>query len=100
MPDFAIVKAKRGGYRKHPLAGDVLLLIEVSDSTLRYDLGKRAGLYAAHAIPEYWVFDLQRNRVWRHSAPKGLAYTQVDEVAAGALPLPTLGTEISLTELF
>jgi Uma2 family endonuclease len=71
QPDFAIVKAKRGGYRKHPTARDILLLIEVSDSTLRYDLGKRANLYAAHGIPEYWVFDLQRNRVWRHREPSG-----------------------------
>ena len=36
QPDFAIVKAKQGGYRKHPHSRDVLLLVEVSDSTLRY----------------------------------------------------------------
>ena len=100
QPDFAIVKSKSGGYRKHPLPSDVLLLIEVSDSTLRYDLGKRASLYAAHRIPEYWVFDLQRNRVWRHRAPSGRDYTQLDELTAGALPLPTLDTELSLAELF
>jgi Uma2 family endonuclease len=100
QPDFAIVKAKRGGYRKHPQARDVLLLIEVSNSTLRYDLGKRANLYAAHAIPEYWVIDLRRDRVWRHRAPSDGVYTQLDEVTSGALPLPTLGVEISLADLF
>jgi Uma2 family endonuclease len=66
----------------------VLLLIEVSDSTLRYDLGRRASLYAASRIPEYWVVDLQSNRVWRHRAPRGERYTEVDEIAAGDLPLP------------
>ena len=100
QPDFAILQAKPGGYRKHPLPSDVLLLIEVSDSTLRYDLGKRASLYAAHRIPEYWVFDLQRNRVWRHRAPSGRDYTQLDELISGTLPLPTLDVEISLAELF
>jgi Uma2 family endonuclease len=100
QPDFAVVKAKRGGYRKHPQSRDVLLLIEVSDSTLRYDLGKRASVYAAHRIPEYWVFDLQRDRVWRHRAPSGRGYTEVDEIEAGALPLPTLAAELSLAELF
>jgi Uma2 family endonuclease len=100
QPDFAIVKAKQGGYRKHPLPSDVLLLIEVSDSTLRYDLGKRASLYAAHGIPEYWVFDLQHARVWRHRAPKGSEYTQRDEVTEGILPLPTLNAELGLAELF
>jgi Uma2 family endonuclease len=78
----------------------VLLLIEVSDSTLRYDLGKRASLYAAHGIPEYWVFDLQHDRVWRHRAPKGPEYTQRDEVTEGKLTLPTLGAELDLAELF
>lgn len=100
QPDFAVVKAKRGGYPKHPVPSDVLLLIEVSDSTLRYDLGKRATLYATHGILEYWVFDLQRDRVWRHRAPRGGEYTQVDEIVAGVLPLPGLSTEIDLAHLF
>ena len=100
QPDFAVVKSRRGGYREHPQARDVLLLIEVGDSTLRYDLGKRASLYAAHGIPEYWVFDLQRNRVWRHCNPSGRAYTQVDEVESGTLPLPVLDADLSLAELF
>lgn len=100
QPDFAIVKAKRGGYRKHPLPSDVLLLIEVSDSTLRYDLGKRASLYAAHGIPEYWVFDLQRNRVWCYRQPSGGAYKERDDVAAGALALPGVDATIELADLF
>lgn len=100
QPDFAVVKAKRGGYRKHPQPRDVLLLIEVSDSTLRHDLGKRASLYAAHGIPEYWVFDLQRDRVWRHRDPRGREYARVDEVESGTLALPTLDAGISLAELF
>lgn len=100
QPDFAILQAKPGGYRKHPLPSEVLLLIEVSDSTLRYDLGKRASLYAAHGIPEYWVFDLQRNRVWRHRLPSGGDYTAIDQLTSGTLPLPTLDTEIGLADLF
>jgi Uma2 family endonuclease len=100
QPDFAVVKAKRGGHRKHPQPRDVLLLIEVSDSTLRYDLGKRAHLYAAHGIPEYWVCDLQRDRVWRHCDPSARGYARVAEIEAGMLALPTLGAEISLAELF
>ena len=100
QPDFAIVRAKQGGYRKHPQPRDVLLLIEASDATLRYDLGKRASLYAAHGIPEYWVFDLQHDRVWRHRTPKGREYTQRDEVTEGTLPLPALRAELALADLF
>ena len=100
QPDFAIVKAKEGGYRKHPHPRDVLLIVEVSDSTLRYDLGKRASLYAAHGIPEYWVFDLQHDRVWRHRAPGSREYTQRDEIIEGTLPLPALDAELNLADLF
>lgn len=100
QPDFAIIKAKQGRSRKHPVPSDVVLLIEVSDSTLRYDLGKRASLYAAHGIPEYWVFDLQHDRVWRHHKPRGREYTQRDEITAGALPLPSLDAELDLADLF
>src|SRR6188474_1793680 len=88
------------GDRKHPHPRDVLLLVEVSDSTLRYDLGKRASLYAAHGIPEYWVFDLQHDRVWRHRAPGSREYTQRDEIIEGTLPLPALDAELNLADLF
>jgi Uma2 family endonuclease len=101
QPDFAVLRPKRSGYRDgHPTSSDVLLLIEVSDSTLRYDLGKRASLYAAHGVPEYWVFDLQRNRVWRHRAPSGERYTEIDEITSGELPLPVNLGAIDLADLF
>ena len=101
QPDFAIVKTKRGGYRDaHPAPSDVLLLIEVSDSTLHYDLCKRASLYAAHGTPEYWVFDLQRNRVWCHRTPSGKRYMELDEIRAGELPLPMDLGALDLAELF
>jgi Uma2 family endonuclease len=101
QPDFAVVRAKRGGYRDaHPVPSDVLLLIEVSDSTLGYDLGRRANLYAAYGIPEYWVFDLKRNRIWRHRAPSGERYTAVDEIATGELPLPAGLGVLDLADVF
>src|SRR5919109_654136 len=75
QPDVALAKAKHGGYRKgHPIAHDVLLLIEVSDSTLRYDLDVKARLYANNGVPEYWVVDLVHNCVWRHRRPAGERY--------------------------
>jgi Uma2 family endonuclease len=42
----------------HPKAADVFLLIEVSDSTLRFDRGQKLRLYANHQIPEYWIVNL------------------------------------------
>ncbi len=101
QPDVALVKAKPGGYRRtHPSSGDVLLLIEVSDTTLRYDLNVKARLYATHGIPEYWVIDLLTNRVVRHRRPSDTHYADRTEIAAGALELPDGFGEIVVAELF
>jgi Uma2 family endonuclease len=101
QPDLALVKRAGNAYRNgHPVADDVLLLIEVSDSTLRYDLSTKARLYATNGIREYWVVDLVNRRLVRHRAPAGRSYTHVDEVTRGPLPLPTLVAEISLADLF
>lgn len=101
QPDLAVVRRAADAYRSgHPTATDVLLLIEISHSTLRYDLEDKARLYAKHRIPEYWVFDLVNRRVVRHRRPVGAEYRDRDEVGSGALPIPTLGIEVSLAELF
>jgi len=46
---------------------DLALAIEVSDTTLRNDLGKKAKLYAAHGVRDYWVIDVTGERLYRHS---------------------------------
>lgn len=96
-----MLKANPETYRQaHPSANDTLLLIDVSDTTLRYDLEKKARLYAKHGIREYWVVDLIANRVWRHRRPSGTQYTERVEIADGVLELPdALGT-IAIAELF
>jgi Uma2 family endonuclease len=46
-----------------PRAGDILLIIEVADTTLTYDLGTKVALYEQHGIAEVWVVDLQGRQV-------------------------------------
>ena len=48
----------------------VALVIEVSDSTLSTDLGRKADLYADAGVPEYWVVDLNEDRVLCHANPR------------------------------
>jgi Uma2 family endonuclease len=94
------LQAKPGGYRDaHPTAADVLLLIEVSDTTLRYDLNVKARLYAAHEIPEYWVVDLAAKRVWRHRRPGASRYEECTEIASGNLAIPGGLGAIDVAEL-
>lgn len=58
-PDIAVVKLPRSQYRdRHPFPKDVFFLIEVSNSTLTYDLTTKRDTYAEANIQEYWVVDV------------------------------------------
>jgi len=61
-PDLALVCFEASEYStRHPNAADALLVIEVSDSTLRFDKNQKLRLYATHSIPEYWIVNLIDN---------------------------------------
>lgn len=58
-PDFLLLHPEPNFYTtRHPNASDVLLLVEVSDTTLRFDRSQKLRLYATHNIPEYWIVNL------------------------------------------
>jgi Uma2 family endonuclease len=54
-----------------PRPEDVLLLIEVAASSLRYDRRIKARLYARHGIREFWVIDANKGITWIHTGPSG-----------------------------
>ena len=63
-PDIALLRPRALPYRKsHPRAEDVLLLIEVADTSLTYDRTVKIPLYAQHGIPECWLIDSKANRL-------------------------------------
>jgi Uma2 family endonuclease len=71
-PDFYVYKA---GMRAADVRGpDVLLLIEVSDTTINGDLGWKADLYAQHGIREYWVIDIAGRCVHVHRLGESHTY--------------------------
>jgi Uma2 family endonuclease len=60
-PDLVVLKYRKDEYRnKRPSPDDVLLIVEVSQSSLRHDLHTKVPLYARHGIPEVWILDVQR----------------------------------------
>lgn len=68
--DIAVVRARRDHYRRaHPTPTDVLLLIEVSDTTLAYDRAIKLPIYARAGIPEVWIADLSGHGIERHADP-------------------------------
>jgi Uma2 family endonuclease len=71
-PEPDLVVASGGSERwALPQPGEILLIIEVADTTLTYDLGTKVPLYEQHGIPEVWVVDLQGRQVhvfrWREA---------------------------------
>ena len=92
-PDIAVLAKTGAEYLgANPPASDVRLVIEVSDSTLAFDLGPKARLYARAGIVEYWVFDIAERRLIVHREPRqGLyavitAYAEGESVSPLALP--------------
>ena len=64
QPDITVLKPRSDFYRSRgAAASDVLLIIDVSDSTLRFDRDVKVPLYARHGIPEVWIVDLQQDRL-------------------------------------
>lgn len=75
-PDLVVVPYRPGAFRsRHPGPEDVLLLIEVADSSLRYDRDLKLPLYAAAGIPEAWLFDVRHHCVLVNREPKDGRYT-------------------------
>jgi Uma2 family endonuclease len=69
-PDFAIVKNRDDDYfSSHPQGTDILLVIEVADSSIDYDQKVKIPLYAKAGIPDYWIFNLLDNCLECYSEP-------------------------------
>jgi Uma2 family endonuclease len=74
QPDLLILRFRDDFYSEQlPAPADVLLLIEVADSSLEFDRRIKAGLYARHGIPEVWLQDLKNGAllVYRDPSPQG-----------------------------
>lgn len=102
-PDVALLKPRDDFYAEaHPGPKDVLLLIEVSDTTLPYDRGAKLALYAQVGIPEYWIVDLTADKVEVYSRPVGGEYRDLskfghgDTVRSSAVPDLSLAADAVL----
>ena len=74
QPDISLLRSRPDFYTEsHPQAEEILLVIEVADSSIAYDRELKVPLYAREGISEIWVVDLARERVevYRHPGPEG-----------------------------
>lgn len=101
-PDVALLRPQQDFYAdRHPSAADVLLIVEVADTSQRYDREVKLPLYAQHNIPEVWIVDAEGKRISIYRSPIGGRYEQHQSfdkpeiVTLSALP----SVEIDLTTL-
>ena len=74
QPDIAILRLRDDYHRERPMPADVLLLIEVADSSLEYDRRAKLPRYAAAGIPEVWIANLRTRQVEAYDDPAGGVY--------------------------
>lgn len=98
LPDFVIARFREDYYAlAHPSPDDVLLLIEVADSSLPYDRGEKRARYAQAGIPEYWVIDIPHRRVFQYVAPEGIDYRTERVLVAGEVITCAFAADIAIS---
>jgi Uma2 family endonuclease len=95
-PDPDILLFPRGQSIETLPPEDVLLVVEVADTTLRTDLGVKAALYARFNIREYWVIDVQAPRLIVHRGPDGEMWREVRVLAADEAIAPLAFPEAAI----
>lgn len=103
VPDLMILKSKPDDYMQaHPRAEDLLLLVEVADASLDFDLGLNRDIYAKYDVCEYWIVDAIHERVLRHRQPVHGAFQQTDEHGMGDTISPQAfpAIQVPVRELF
>lgn len=103
QPDLALLAPRDDSYSAaHPTAANVLLAIEVADTTLAFDIETKVPLYARAGIPEVWVVDVneQAIRVYRDPSASGYktSFTVAGEGSVASLVLPDV--RIVVSDLF
>lgn len=97
QPDLALLVPREDDYRDElPSSTDVLLVIEISDTSLRFDREIKLGLYARHAIPVVWIVNLRDETIEVYEGPGSDAYESKTTVSGdealslAAIPALTL----------
>ena len=90
-PDISLLRPRQDRYRTaHPTPEDILLVVEVSDSSLAYDRGVKIPLYAEAGIPEVWLIAPDEDGIERYADLSEGEYRHVERFHLGDVLAPTL----------
>ncbi len=99
-PDLVLCYSRPDFYAARlPGSADIALLVEVSDTTLRYDRMEKLPLYAAAGIPEVWIVDVNARRIEQYHTPKMGAYSESRVLAEGDSITAMLGITFDLADV-
>jgi Uma2 family endonuclease len=98
QPDIVLLAPRDDFYRHgHPRSEDVLLLVEVADTTIRYDRRVKPPLYAEERIREVWIVDLAGDAVEVCRDPTPTGYREVQRLGRGATVSPEAFPDLALS---
>lgn len=100
-PDLLWVR-RRNYAQKHPEPKDVLLLVEVAESSLAEDRGEKLELYAEAGISDYWIVNLLDQTIEVYRQPSGRSFLSSGTLGAGGLiaPLALPGAHLAVDYVF
>ena len=76
LPDLTLLRPRKDFYTSaHPRPEDILLLVEVSDTTLAYDRGRKLRKYAERGLREVWIVNVKQQRIEQFRGPVGFTYS-------------------------
>lgn len=99
QPDFAVFRPRADFYRTgaRPGPADTLLLVEIADSSLRYDLTVKLPLYARAGIPELWIVDARDYVLHAYRRPDGGSYAEQSTHKSGERIALSMAPEITVS---
>ena len=103
QPDLAILQLNDDYYaHAHPTPADILLLVEVADSSFEYDSEEKIPRYAQDSIPEVWLIDVEHQTITQYAHPLNTGYLHKLNLARGQiLASQTIaGLEIAINIIF
>jgi Uma2 family endonuclease len=94
----ALLRFRHDRYRSAlPSPGDVLLVVEVADSTLRYDREVKLPLYAESGVLEVWIVDLEHDQIEVYRGPGPHGYRAMHQVSRGETLAPEAFPDVELS---
>ena len=100
-PDVMWLRPRRYGFDR-PKPEDALLLIEVADSSLRFDSTTKKTLYGNAGIPEYWIVDVKHQTLVRHRKSQDDGFADIESFGVSQTVTPSCqrSAELNVAELF